>query len=199
MTSIDEWDSDYESGNFEHWEFNYASPEIVALVAFRAFRKNATSLDAGCGGGMDAIFLAKCGFSVIGVDFSLVALQIANRRADEALVEVDWRHGDVCDLPVEDELVDIVTDRGLFHVLEDFNRPKYASEIFRVLKPHGQVIIRGASEESALDRFNPVTEEAVDKYFSPSQFKRGPILPIPLFSVVGVMDARIAILQKVAR
>ena len=199
MTDIDEWDSDYESGEFKHWEFNYASPEIVALVAFGAFRKNAIILDAGCGGGMDAIFLAKCGFTVIGVDFSLAALQIAKRRSDEALVEVGWRHGDVRDLPVLDESIDVVTDRGLFHVLEDIDRPKYAMEILRVLKPNGRIIIRGASVEESKDRFNPVTEEAIDKYFSPSQFKRGRVLPIPLFSVAGVIDARIAILQKITR
>ena len=122
MTGSDEWDSSYTSGEFEHWEFSYPSPEIVTLVASQFFNQKATILDAGCGGGLDAIFLAQCGFRVIGIDFSMTALQIAGRRAAEAHVEVDWRCGNVLDLPVDDESIDVVTDRGLFHVIEDVDR-----------------------------------------------------------------------------
>ena len=61
----------------------------------------------------------------------------------------------------------------------------------------GRALIRGASGESPHDQFNPVTEEAIDKYFAHSKFKRGPVLPIPLFSVEGSMDARIVMLQKI--
>src|SRR5271157_578403 len=199
MNSSDDWDSGYDSGNFKHWEHEYPSPEIVALVAFQAFDRNARILDAGCGGGLDAIFLAKCGFTVIGVDFSAAALRIADRRAREAHVEVDWRRGNILAVPVDDESIDVVTDRGLFHVIEDPDRPRYASEMFRVLKLHGRLIIRGASEETAKDRFNPVTEDAVDTNFSSLKFKKGPFLPIPLFSVAGTMDARIVILEKVTK
>lgn len=189
------WDSAFKNRDFEHWELNYPSPELAALVAARTLRKKAKILEVGCGGGLDAIFLAQCGFNVIGVDISSVALRIAERRAEEAYVEVDWRLGNVLDLPVEDETIDLVTDRGLFHLIEDYDRPRYSSEIHRVLKLHGCVLIRGASKESAQDRFNPVTEEAIEKYFS-SKFERGLVLPIPLFSTVGVMDGRIVVLRK---
>jgi hypothetical protein len=64
------------------------------------------------------------------------------------------------------------------------------------LKNKGQALIRGKSTESAHDQFNPVTEKSIDKYFSASKFKRGPILSIPRFSVEGSMDARIVMLQK---
>jgi len=192
------WDSAYKSGDFEHWELNYPSPELVGMVAAGTLRKNSKILDVGCGGGLDAIFLAQCGFNVIGIDISSAALKIAEKRAREAHVEVDWGLGNVLDLPVKDETVDLVTDRGLFHVIEDSDRPKYSSEIYRVLKLHGRALIRGASKESAPDRFNPITEEAIERYFS-SYFESGPVLPIPLFSVVGVMDGRIVILKKVKR
>jgi ubiquinone/menaquinone biosynthesis C-methylase UbiE len=196
LTGNDYWDSHYKNRDFEHWELNYPSPELATLVAARTWKKTAKILDIGCGGGLDAIFLAQCGFSVIGVDISPVALRIAETRAEEANVIIDWRLGNVLDLPVENETIDIVTDRGLFHSIEDEDRPKYSSEVYRVLKLHGRVIIRGASKESAQDRFNPVTEESIKKYFS-SKFERGPVLPIPLLSIVGVMEGRIAILKKV--
>jgi ubiquinone/menaquinone biosynthesis C-methylase UbiE len=206
LTGNEYWDSAYQSGDFEHWELAYPSPELAALAAAKMIRKDARILDVGCGGGRDAIFMAQCGFSVIGVDISVAALRIAERRAEEAYIEVDWRHGSVLDLPVEDKTIDLVTDRGLFHVIEDVDRPKYSSEVHRVLKPGGRAVIRGASRESAQDQFNPITEEAVERYFQ--KFERGSVLPIPLFSGMVAkgkkysnsvaMDAKIVVLRKKA-
>jgi len=198
LTDNGYWDSAYRSGDFEHWELDYPSPELVAIVAAGMLRKNSRVLDLGCGGGLDAIFLSQCGFNVMGVDFSSVALRIAEKRAAKARVEIDWRLGNVLDLPVEDETVDFVTDRGLFHVIEDDDRPKYSSELCRVLRLEGRALIRGASLESAQDRFNPVTEQAVEKYFS-SNFENSPVFPFPLFSKAGLMDGRLVVLKKVKR
>lgn len=197
MTDTYDWDLAYKNRDFEHWELNYPSPELSALVAAEFFAKNARILDVGCGGGLDSIFLVQNGFNVIGVDISPAALKIAKRRAVKAHVKVDFRLGSVLQLPVEDETIDFVTDRGLFHLVEDGDRPKYSSEVHRVLNLYGRVILRGASEESSVeDRFNPVTEEAMEKFFS-SKFEVGPVVSFPMFSIVGVMDGKIVVLKKV--
>jgi len=196
MSGNDYWENAYESGEYKHWEFSYPSPELVALAAANVPRRNTRVLDVGSGGGIDAIFMAQCGFKVTGVDISAAALKIAEKRAEEAHVEVNWLRGSILELPIEDKSIDFITDRGLFHLIEDCDRPRYASEIFRVLKKSGRALIRGASGKSPHDQFNPVTEEAIDRFFSRSKFKRGPVLPIPLFSVEGSMDARIVMLQK---
>ncbi|MGA3290284.1 MAG: class I SAM-dependent methyltransferase [Candidatus Bathyarchaeia archaeon] len=197
MSDNDYWENAYESEEYKHWEFSYPSPELVALATANVPRRNARVLDVGSGGGTDAVFMAQCGFRVTGVDISAAALKIAEKRAEKAHVEVDWLRGNVLELPIGDEAIDFIIDRGLFHLIEDHDRPRYASEFFRVLKNRGQALIRGASGESLHDQFNPITEEAIDRYFSNSKFKRGPVLPIPLFSVEGSMDARIVMLQKI--
>jgi ubiquinone/menaquinone biosynthesis C-methylase UbiE len=196
MSDDDYWESAYESGEYKHWEFSYPSPELIALAAANIPLRNARVLDVGSGGGTDAIFMAQCGFRVTGVDISAAALKIAEKRAEKGHVEVDWLRRNVLELPIEDASIDFITDRGLFHLIEDHERPRYASEFFRVLKNRGRALIRGASGESPHDQFNPVTEGAIDRYFSNSKFKRGPVLPIPFFSVEGSMDARIVMLQK---
>jgi ubiquinone/menaquinone biosynthesis C-methylase UbiE len=195
MSSYD-WDSDYESGDFRHWEPNASSPELAALVAAGLIDENAKVLDVGCGGGLDSIFLAQCGLRVMGVDLSKRALGIARERAEKARVEVDWLVGSVLGLPVRAESFDLVTDRGLFHVIEDIDRLGYSSEMFRVLRPSGCVVIRGASEEIGQDRFNPITEVAVDKAFPKSRWRRRAVVPILLSSSAGTIDARIVMLQK---
>jgi len=199
MSSNDYWERAYESGEYKHWEFSYPSPELVALAAAKMPEKNARVLDVGSGGGIDAIFMAQRGYRVVGVDISAAALEIAEKRAEKAHVEVDWLRGNVLELPIGSETVDFVTDRGLFHLIEDHDRPRYAGELFRALKNNGRVLIRGASGESPHDQFNPVTEDAIDRYFPKSKFKRGSVLRIPLLSVEGSMDARIVMLQKTGR
>ncbi|HUJ85197.1 MAG TPA: class I SAM-dependent methyltransferase [Candidatus Acidoferrales bacterium] len=195
MSSYD-WDSDYESGDFRHWEPNASSSELAALVAAGLIDENAKVLDAGCGGGLDSVFLAQCGLRVMGVDLSKRALEIARERAEGARVEVDWLVGSVLGLPVRAESFDLVTDRGLFHVIEDVDRLGYSSEMFRVLRPSGCIVIRGASEEIGQDRFNPITDAAVDKAFPKSRWRRGAVVPILLSSSAGTIDARIVMLQK---
>ena len=198
MSDRDDWESIYESGDFTHWETYYPSPELAALVAAGLISKKAQILDVGSGGGFDAVFFAQNGFKIVGVDFSRIALKVAEKRAIEKDAKVDLILGSVFSLPIEDKSVDFIVDRGLFHVIENVDRPKYAAELFRVLRLRGRLLIRGASEESsAQDRFNPVTEEAIDKYFSAKKFSRGLVLPIPLSSSAGTMDSRIVMLKKI--
>ncbi len=148
------------------------------------------------GGGLDTIFLARCGFKVTGIDISIAALRIAEKRAKKAHVEINWVRGSILELPIQNHHFDLVTDRGLFHLIDDNDRPRYALEVFRVLKNGGRLLIRGKSTSSAHDQFNPITKEAIDKYFTDANFKRGPVLPMPLFSVEGSMDAMIVMLEK---
>ncbi len=192
------WELAYETGDFRHWESDYPSAELAAIVVAGILPKKAKVLDVGSGGGKDAIFLAQCGFEVIGVDISHAAIEIARKRAAEARAHVDWRRASVFELPIDDSSIDLVTDRGLFHHVKESDRPKYASELFRVLKPRGRALIRGASEKSAEGRFIPVTEEAISKHFPPSRFTRGPVLLLPLISVVGILEGRIVMLRKVS-
>jgi ubiquinone/menaquinone biosynthesis C-methylase UbiE len=192
-----DWDSDYASGNFRHWEPDSPSPELASLVAVGLIVQNDTILDVGCGGGLDAIFLAQCGLRVVGIDLNKRALKLARERADKAKVRIDWIVGSVFDLPFQDGTFDYVTDRGLFHLIEDADRPKYSSVMLRALRPGGRVVIRGASQEMGQDRFNPITEEAVDKAFPKRKWGRGAVVPISLSSCAGTIDARLVILKRV--
>jgi ubiquinone/menaquinone biosynthesis C-methylase UbiE len=194
-----DWDSDYASGNFSHWEPNAPSPELAALIAAGFIGKKAKILDVGCGGGLDSIFMAQCGSSVTGIDLSKKALKIARERADKAKAKINWLVGSVLHLPIKAETFDFVTDRGLFHLIENSDRPRYSSEIFRALRPGGFTVIRGASEEIGQDRFNPVTEEAIEKAFPKSKWRRGSVVPLPLSSCAGTIDARIVILKKITK
>ncbi|MFC4076332.1 class I SAM-dependent methyltransferase [Salinithrix halophila] len=193
-----DWDEVYMTGDFRNrWDYAYPSSELVTFVAAGNLSSGAAVLDVGCGAGREAVFLAGQGFRVIGVDLSDEALHIARQRAEEAGVNVDWRQGNVLELPVADASVDFVNDRGCFHLIPEEERGRYATELARVLKPGGHVLLRGCREQPEDKTFVLVTPEAVDRYFG-EIFDRGPVVPIQLISdALGEgLDANLVVLRK---
>lgn len=81
------------------WDEWYRQPERVwsgrpnaALLHEVQGLEPGTVLDVGCGEGADAIWLAKRGWTVTGLDVSAIALERAARTADEESAEVTWVH-----------------------------------------------------------------------------------------------------------
>jgi ubiquinone/menaquinone biosynthesis C-methylase UbiE len=193
---IRDWNNAYQSGDYlKHWEYAYPSPELVAVVAAGVPKSGGKILDLGCGSGREAIFLAKCGYDVIGVDVSVNALKIAEKRAHQAKVKVDFRQGSAYKLPVADTSIDFINDRGLFHLVGEKDRPKYAAEARRVLKLGGILLIRGA--DSHWDKeFTPITEKSINRHFPKPAFDTGPVLPIQFISNAGARTASIVVVKK---
>ena len=90
-----EWDERYASRHDGMWS---GRPNGV-LVAELARSSSRRALDVGCGEGADAIWLARAGWQVTGLDVSQVALDRAASAAREADVTVEWVCGDVAVLP----------------------------------------------------------------------------------------------------
>lgn len=179
MQNLESWNEAYLTGEYQqHWGVPYPSPELVAFIAANDFASGATALDVGCGAGQESIFLAEQGFSVIGIDQSEEALKIATEKAKQAGVKVDWKQGNILELPIADQSIELINDRGCFHVITDENRSKYASEMARVLKPGGKILLRGCRELDT-GTFTAVTAEAIDKYFS-ADFICKALLPIEI-------------------
>lgn len=190
------WDQAYSTGEYlEHWDYRYPSQELVGCIAGGLIPAGATVLDIGCGAGREIVFLARCGFKAIGVDLSAEALRIGSERAQAAGVSVDFRQGSALQLPLDDASVDFANDRGCFHHIADMLRMQYAEEAARVLKPGGRLLLRGCREEGD-ETFVLVTEEAIEKYFRPELFSRGPILPIELVSDAGSLKANVVMLTR---
>lgn len=181
MKSIQEWNEAYKTGEYRNrWGISYPSQELVAFVATLNPQHPLTVLDVGCGAGQEAIFLAQQGFSVIGIDLSEEAIKIAQSKAATAGVNVDWRTGNVLQLPLEDHSIDLINDRGCFHMIPTEKRTKYAAEMARVLKPNGKIFLRGCREVNR-EPFTAVTTEAIHRFFA-SDFAIGNVLPIELAS-----------------
>ena len=88
------WDERYRSRS-ALWSGN-PNPQLVTETADLA---SGTALDAGCGEGADAIWLAERGWRVSAVDVSIVALERGAARAREVgagvAQRIDWLHEDL--------------------------------------------------------------------------------------------------------
>ncbi|WMT40447.1 class I SAM-dependent methyltransferase [Paenibacillus sp. D2_2] len=94
-------------------------------------------LEVGCGTGESACYLATKGYSVSALDNSSRMLQIAERKAQEKGVTVDWVSGSAESIPFPSNFFDIVFGESVT-IFTD--APKTLHEYFRVLKPNGMLI-----------------------------------------------------------
>ncbi len=111
-----------------------------------------TILYVGVGGGMELLqfaYFSRRNGGVIGLDIvdEMLAACRDNLRAAELQNPwfkssyVDLRKGDALDLPLADDSVDIAAQNCLFNIFHDADLARALSEMYRVLKPHGRLLL----------------------------------------------------------
>jgi SAM-dependent methyltransferase len=130
-------------------------------ISFVELKAGEKVLDLGSGGGIDVLLAArKVGENgrVIGVDFSEKMIDVARRNAEKMDVKnVEFRLGDLENLPVEDESIDVVISNCVVNLVPD--KEKVFKEAYRVLKSGGRMIISDMVTDKKLPqsiRNNPV-------------------------------------------
>jgi SAM-dependent methyltransferase len=128
------------------WFTGTAGPELAKLIIDGTIPRGSRIIDLGCGAGIDAIFLAQQGMIVTGVDISPVALQIGEQLASIYGVKLNFIHADILDVPLPDGEADLVNDSYVFHNVRPESRARYASQVYRLLRPGGLFVVRGFSD-----------------------------------------------------
>lgn len=108
-------------------------------------------LDLCCGTGDIALALSKAadnGVSIIGFDMNASMLQIADKKArTNNYSSLSFQQGDAGDMPFKDESFDRVSIGFGFRNLtfENPNKEAHLTEMYRVLKPGGKLLILESS------------------------------------------------------
>jgi len=129
-----------------------ASPAQMETYRTQAVRltrhlpDGARVLEVAPGPGYHAIEIAKLGrFEVVGLDISRTLVEIASEGARRAGINVDFRYGDVANMPFEAESFDLITCQAAF---KNFAQPVRAlEEMHRVLRPGGMAVIDDLNRE----------------------------------------------------
>jgi arsenite methyltransferase len=112
-------------------------------VALASLREGETVLDLGSGAGLDCFLAAnKVGEKgrVIGVDMTPEMLEKARENARQGgYSNVEFRLGEIENLPVSDSSVDVVISNCVINLVPD--KARAFKETFRVLKPGGRLMV----------------------------------------------------------
>ncbi len=101
--------------------------------------KGKNVLELGCGGGQNAIVLAKWGANVVGLDLSTAQLAHSTKLAEREGVATEFVHGNMEDLSqFQNNSFDIVLSSHALGYVEDLNA--VYRETARVLKPGGFLV-----------------------------------------------------------
>jgi SAM-dependent methyltransferase len=112
-------------------------------VALASLKEGETVLDLGSGAGFDCFLAAdRVGKNgrVIGIDMTPEMVEKARENARKSnYTNVEFRLGEIENLPVADNSVDIVISNCVINLAPDKSR--VFSEVFRALKPGGRLMI----------------------------------------------------------
>jgi ubiquinone/menaquinone biosynthesis C-methylase UbiE/biotin operon repressor len=120
--------------------------------------------DLGAGDGSFSLLLAQNAKNVIAVDSSAKMIEFAREQARRHHVKnIDYRLGDMEELPIDDEAVDLVFfSQSLHHALH----PQHAvAEAARILRPGGRIAIL----DLARHRFEEAREMYADEWLGFSE------------------------------
>ncbi|MDQ6775708.1 MAG: class I SAM-dependent methyltransferase [Actinomycetota bacterium] len=107
-------------------------------------------LDVATGNGNAAVWAARAGARVTGLDLSPQLLESARARADEEGLGIDWVEGDAEDLPFADDEFDRVL--SVFGAIFAPRHERTAAELLRVARPGGTVALTSWVPDGVMGR-----------------------------------------------
>jgi arsenite methyltransferase len=130
------------------WALGVGNP-----VRYARLQPGQTVLDVGSGGGIDTILAARRVGSqghAIGLDVLEAMCERGRRHAAQAGVEgwTEFRRGEMEDIPLPDESVDMVISNGVLNL--SARKSRALAEIYRVLGPGGRICMADLTVEGEL-------------------------------------------------
>jgi SAM-dependent methyltransferase len=130
--------------------------DVDGIVNLLALPQGSSILDLCCGHGRHAIPLAQRAYMVTGLDLSEVFLREAEKTALAKGVQIDWLHGDMRNIPYENEFDAVINIFTAFGYLEDQAEDQQVlKQVYKALKPGGLFLLEIIHREGLIRRFSP--------------------------------------------
>ena len=159
------WDASYSEGPAP-WDIGHPQKAVVRVASDGGF--TGTVLDAGCGTGENALYLAALGLPVVGFDVAETALALAREKTAERGLDAEFVAADALALEGLPRRFDTVLDCGLFHTLARAERHPYVSGLASVTAPGATLYVLCFSDEGTELGPHPVSTADLNDAFGPS-------------------------------
>lgn len=182
----EEWEKIYREYPLDEIPWHSEEPaEYLDDLLKKKKVKIGLALDVCTGAGTNAVYLAKKGFDVIGVDISQTAIMCAKKRAEGAGVskKCNLFSGDVTKMKFPKNKFDFVFDRGCYHHILRKDKPKFVKIIGDALKKGGKYFLSCFSDKNPLWEKN-VSKGEIKENFS-KYFKIGKIRDLTAIEKTG--------------
>lgn len=156
------WEASYCDGPAP-WDIGRPQPAIVRLAERVCLA--GPVLDAGCGTGEHALYLAAKGLAVAGIEVAETALKMARAKARARGLEVEFAAADALELAQLGRHFATVVDCGLFHSFDADERVRYVAGLAAVVEPGGAVYVLCFSDQGDEIGPHPVSEEELRRPF----------------------------------
>ena len=133
------WDERYKTGELP-WNSNIRSREL-ARVLDECKIAPGRAVELGSGTGTNAVFLAEKGFDVTALDVSPMAIELAQKRAEAAGVDVKFFNADLADMKLDLKPFDFIFDRGCFHCVRRENLDGFRETLKKLSKPGTRYLV----------------------------------------------------------
>jgi SAM-dependent methyltransferase len=168
------WDASYHGGGAP-WDIGRPQPAIVRLASEGGFAgaSGGPVLDAGCGTGENALYVAALGLSVFGIDVAetAIAIAIAQNKArankQERKFEVEFAVADALHLDSLGRAFQTVLDCGLFHTFNADERSAYVASLASVSQHDARLYVLCFSDHGPDTGPHPVRQEELRAAFNP--------------------------------
>ncbi len=163
---LERWDSSYRRDGPPGWDTGRPSSNLREAISAGLIKPCRTAV-LGCGTGTNAVYLARQGFDVTGIDIAPTALNLARDKAGAAGVKADWLLADVTRGPMlrafprttetashgrerhapsknvgsAPKPFDLIFDRGCYHGVRRVNAAGYVATLQRLTHRGSRVLI----------------------------------------------------------
>jgi len=137
-------DRDFWQQRFEQkhtpWDRGVAGPQIARWIACGTLTPGLRIAVPGCGGGHDALALARAGCSVIAIDYAEAAVALTRERLAAAHATAELVQADVLEWQ-PDAPLDAVYEQTCWCALHPDHWTAYAAQLARWLRPGGRLLM----------------------------------------------------------
>lgn len=147
------WDQRYQTGDLP-WDSQIRSRELSRVLEERQIPAGRV-VELGCGTGTNALFLAEHGFDVTAFDLSPTAIEMAQKRAEAANLDIQFQVADLVQFDQDLEPFDFLFDRGCYHCARKVDLEGYRKTLIQLSRPGTQYLLLTGNANEQNDHEGP--------------------------------------------